>query len=83
MELAFSLILLFLFGIVSIPLWLHLIDAYKQNNFKRGVIHIIGFVFFVILGSVLISYYGIWFAVSIPLIFLLFLIILVIKNKTS
>jgi len=74
--------MLLIFSIIGIiPLFLHLIDAHKQNNLKRGIIHIFGFIVVFILFTFMIRWFKIWFAVSIPILFVLFFVLKKIMAK--
>jgi len=68
-------------SISSIPIWLLIYDGYKQNNMKKGIFHVILFIVLFLLLSVLINKFGIWLAVSIPPLFLVFIFIIFVKNK--
>mgnify|MGYP006184776151 FL=1 len=61
--------------ITIIPLLFYLVDGYYEKNFKKGLLHIVGFL---VLGSVsilLLKTFSIKFAFSIPIIILIFILI--------
>jgi len=68
-------------SLVSIPLWLHIYDGYKQNDIKRGIVHIISFFILIVIFKILIKKYGIWLAISIPPLFFVFIFLIFVKNK--
>ena len=71
------LILIFLIIPIS-PLVGYLIDGYKQKNIRKGIIYILGFFGFVIIGTILLNLFGLYFAFSVP--FLLFTLVLIRKH---
>lgn len=67
--------------LISIPFQLlptitYLLDGYYEKNIKRGFKKIVAFIFFCLIGLILIKSFGIYFVYSFPLLMIGYILFL-------
>ena len=61
--------------ITIVPLLFYLVDGYYEKNFKKGLLHIVGFLVIGLVSILLLKTFSIKFTFSIPIIILIFILI--------
>jgi small neutral amino acid transporter SnatA (MarC family) len=59
----------------SIPIWLLIYDGRKQKNIKKSILYLVGFFGFIIIGNIALNTFGIWLAMAVPFLLVLFLVV--------
>ena len=64
-----------------VPLFFYLVDGYFEQNIKKGILYVLGFLVLGLITILILKSFSLKFVLSIPMIILIFIFILINYTK--